>query len=162
MRRIHPLIFLGVVITVLGILFLATSSPSDAQNDSQAAPSSTPSTVQGVAIPLRPTNDPALTVPGARFTCDDAAQWVGSHSVPLAVVSAKPAADICEFITSQQTSVRLKGESPGIPDNALVCYVTFHGRFTVTGAGGKTVTYEKAVEVFDAQIGVLLMVTFIY
>lgn len=148
---------------MLCILFIATSNPSTAQSVvSQATFSSTHSTAQGAAIPLRLGNDPALTVSGTRFTCADAAQWVDSHSVSLADVSAQPVVDTCVFITSQQASVRLKGESLGIPDNSLVCYVTFHGSFTVTGPNGKMVTYKKAVEVFDAQMGELLLVSFIY
>ena len=62
-----------------------------------------------------------------------------------------------EFLTSKQVSTLLGGESIGLPDDALLCYVGLQGSFAFPGPQGPTVTYPRGVEVFDAWTGNLLI-----
>jgi hypothetical protein len=61
------------------------------------------------------------------------------------------------FLTSAQVSALLGGESTGVPDDTLLCYVELQGNFTFPSPQGTTQTFTKGVEVFDAQTGNLLM-----
>lgn len=162
-KRPLPLFIAAAVIAGMVILFIATTSSSAAQNVvSQTTITPTPAIVSGATIPLHASNDPALTIPGARFTSADAAKWVSAHAVPHTFVSAKPTVGQIDFITSGEASTRLKGETIGIPDSSLVCYVPFYGNFTAIGPPkSKPVTFSKGVEIFDAQTGNLLLVSFI-
>ena len=56
--------------------------------------------------------------------------------------------------------MRMQGESTGVPDGTLLCYVELHGTFMVHGpeSQGRTQIYHTAVEVFDAQTGNLLII----
>jgi hypothetical protein len=164
MRKTLSPLFLGFIIVAgMVVLFMVTTNPSAAQNVvSQTEITPTPSIVHGAAISLHASNDPALTIPGARFTSTDAAQWVGSHAIPHTLISTKPVVSTVVFITSQEASTRLHGESIGIPYSSLVCYVTFHGSFTVPGpANSKVATFSNGAEIFDAQTGNLLLVSFL-
>jgi hypothetical protein len=61
------------------------------------------------------------------------------------------------FMTSKQASILMKGESAGLPDDALVCYVELHGPFLLTGISvppsGKIPVVQNIQYVIDAQTG---------
>jgi hypothetical protein len=61
------------------------------------------------------------------------------------------------FLTSQQVSANLNGESTGLPDNTLLCFVEMRGTFTFAGGLGSLVTYSRGYELFDAHTGNILM-----
>jgi len=179
MQKIRAFALFGVVVVVLVIVAIANVNSSEAQNataqtGSTSVPSvnsgpasqteslPSPSVASGVAaIVPRASTDSALTISGAKFTSADATQYVSSHRVPHAQSSANPVVDAAVFITSQEASTRLQGETIGIPAGSLVCYVTFHGSFTVSAPPNKTVIYTKGVEVFNAQTGNLLLLSFL-
>jgi hypothetical protein len=56
----------------------------------------------------------------------------------------------------------MHGESTGLPDDAMVCYVELRGPFNPVmmsippGAGGQQKPVETGEEVFDAETGNLL------
>ena len=92
------------------------------------------------------------------FTTDDVVQYVHAHSMPDASLSGpKPVITRIAFLTSREVSILLKGESTGVPDDTLLCYVELSGTFTFSGSSGVTVTYHTGVEVFDAHTGNLLI-----
>ncbi len=108
-----------------------------------------------------PAITPRNTAVGAStptFTTDDVVQYVHAHPMPDASLSGpKPVITRIAFLTSREVSTRLKGESTGVPDDTLLCYVELSGTFTFSGSSGVTVTYHTGVEVFDAHTGNLLI-----
>jgi hypothetical protein len=130
--------------------------------------SSTPASVHAASVTNgpsveRPTGDRAISSQqgvsgsGPSFTAADAAQFATTHRM-WHNLSNTPAHVIqVQFLTSQQLSQLLGGESTGLPDNTLVCYVELQGTFTFQTPSGATVTYSKGVEVFDAHTGNLLI-----
>jgi outer membrane protein assembly factor BamB len=67
------------------------------------------------------------------------------------------------FVSSKQASDLMHGESTGLPDDALVCYVELRGPFNPVmiseppGASGPQKPVEIGEEVFDAETGNLLV-----
>jgi hypothetical protein len=61
------------------------------------------------------------------------------------------------FLSSQEASLLMKGESTGISNTSLVCYVELHGTVSIESALEGNQTFHKVIEVFDAQTGNLLM-----
>jgi hypothetical protein len=64
------------------------------------------------------------------------------------------------FITSAEASRRMAGESIGIPNDALVCYVEFYGTFRSYAPipGSKPMEHTgTGAQVFDAHTGNLLV-----
>lgn len=107
------------------------------------------------AIPARTINA-GPTIPA--FTVTDVAQYVSTHPMPRDIASgAKSTIVGIAFLTSQQVTVLLRGESTGLPDDALLCYVELHGTFVFPGPAGVTATYLRGYEVFDAHTGNILM-----
>jgi hypothetical protein len=98
---------------------------------------------------------------GPTYTIEDVRSYVNSHLVPAELGSQGKATIVkAAFLQSQQVSALMQGESTGVPDGTLLCYVELHGTFAVhaPGQSAKVVTYHTAVEVFDAQTGNLLII----
>ncbi len=112
----------------------------------------TPSSSLGIpAIIPRTNTSPA-------FTVEDAVQYVNTHPMPRAFIpTSRPTIVKTAFLTSREVSALLNGESTGLPDNTLLCYVELHGTFTFPGPSGTTVTYQTGIEVFDAHTGNFLI-----
>jgi hypothetical protein len=90
---------------------------------------------------------------------ENAHPFVGLH---LEVVG-KPTITKIWFITSAAARGQMTGESTGLSDDALVCYVEFYGTFRVYGPpnpnGSNPVEHPgKAQQLFDAHTGELLVV----
>jgi hypothetical protein len=107
----------------------------------------------------------ARTQQGIRaFTSVDVTHYITTHPFPLGpTTTGKPPTIVSiEFITSKQASQRLLGESIGVPDTAIVCYVKLSGPFTMSFAphppGAQVPPSNTATEIFDAQTGNLLLV----
>ncbi len=110
-------------------------------------PSSAPT--QTGMIPITRTGIPA-------FTLADVTQYFKEH--PFLTTAGKPGTIVkLAFMTSAQASVLMKGESVGLPDDALVCYVELHGPFLLNGIsvpqGAKIPTVQNVYYVIDAQTG---------
>lgn len=111
----------------------------------------------------RPTGNVAIspqlgvTASGPSFTAAEAAQFATTHRMWHNMSSAQSHVVSVQFLTSQQVSQLLGGESTGLPDSTLVCYVELQGTFTFPAPSGATVSYSKGVEVFDAHSGNLLI-----
>lgn len=99
------------------------------------------------------------------FTTADVQAYIKSHPMGDGhghSVTAQPGTIQIKFITASAASALLHGESIGRPDNALVCYVEYHGTFIADGpmpprAAGKMLPSKVAVEIYDAQTGNLLL-----
>lgn len=114
----------------------------------------------------RPVGAPAITptisgVPA--FSKEDVIKYVNTHNIPFnAALLSSHSVEQIAFITSRQVNDLLHRQNTHIPDNYLLCFVTFDGTFIFSGppgANGKTstITYQRAFEVFDATTGNLLM-----
>jgi hypothetical protein len=104
------------------------------------------------AIPPRSSGTPA-------FTLDDVKQFVMAHPLQRGSNGGKIfAITRAEFMSSKQVVELLHGESTGFPDDHMLCYVEMHGPVTFSGPPGVTLSYEGAIEVFDAQTGNFLIV----
>jgi hypothetical protein len=64
-----------------------------------------------------------------------------------------------EFLTSQQVSARLDGETTGVPDGTLLCYVMIEGTYVMSAPPpiNTTAVVHDGVLVFNAHTGNLLM-----
>jgi|SRR5579884_901008 hypothetical protein len=150
---------LFVLISVLALLVLIVGVW---MNFSHGVPASAKAT-HGRTVVRYPPGVPAIRphiagIPS--FTAADVAQYIKTGSSIRTISRAVPAITKTEFITAQQASNLLQGESIGRPDNALVCYVELRGPFHVEGPlpqGASNPTLSTAYELFDAQTGNLLM-----
>lgn len=92
------------------------------------------------------------------YTAADVIQYVGSHPMPHSISAGlHPVVVSVRFLTSNQISAMLGGESTGLPDDTLLCYVELRGTFVFPGPQSTTVTYARGFEVFDAHSGNILM-----
>lgn len=92
------------------------------------------------------------------FLASDASAYVTTHPMWRNLAAwATPTVVKVAFLTSKQVSALLGGESTGMPDNALLCFVELRGSFSFAGPTGVTVTYSTGFEVFDAHSGNFLM-----
>jgi len=95
------------------------------------------------------------------FTVQDVLDYESAH--PFATMRSepvgKPTITKIWFITSAEASGQMAGESIGLSDDAVVCYVEFHGTFRSYGPpGSKPVEHTgTGVQVFDAHTGNLLV-----
>jgi hypothetical protein len=95
------------------------------------------------------------------FTAQDVLDYEDAH--PFATKGAEPVGKpkIIKvwFITSAEASGQMHGESTGLSDDALVCYVEFYGTFRTGFAPGVKPTERTgaATQVFDAHTGNLLV-----
>jgi outer membrane protein assembly factor BamB len=114
----------------------------------QPTPAPTPTAESGDSggIRLTKTGIPA-------FTVADVEQYFARH--PTLTTAGKPGKIVkIEFITSKEASVLMRGESTGLPDDALVCYVELHGPFVLDVSvprGAKLPSAPNVYYVFDAQ-----------
>ncbi|GCE21730.1 hypothetical protein [Dictyobacter kobayashii] len=141
-------------------------------------PGTTPSSVSSTHCtpPTAPANSigaPAIkphlcTTP--TFTVDDVRQYIKVHGfqgmrissvTPISIASIK-------FVSSKEASQLMKGESTGVADDAIVCYVRVTGQFPApsgppTGRIDKKSTptpqpvYNSGEEVFDGTTGNMLV-----
>lgn len=173
-RRAWPIRPVLVLIVLIGMIALAsalgTGQPVAANHGmsrggaSAAAtpvlPVGTPMISQPVGAPaIHPRSDLAKTA-GPSFTKADVVQYVAAHPIPFAVRgAAAPVVASIEFLTSQQVSTELGGESTGMPDSALLCLVHLSGTFESDRVplGGTAYPYYDGVMVFDAHTGNLLI-----
>lgn len=164
MRKKHTVTFLSIVVGVVVLICLSilSATPSSAQSVSGGVPSASgsqgsPSQSVGIGHPaITPRTSTQNGSP--TYTTGDAVQYVQSHRVPHTFGSStRPIVDSSSFMTSREASKLLNDEYIGVPDNALVCYVTFHGTFVVPAPQGQTAAFTKGIEVFDAQTGNLLL-----
>jgi hypothetical protein len=95
------------------------------------------------------------------FTAQDVLDYENAHPFGAMRVQAvgKPKITKIWFITSAEASGQMQGESTGLFDDALVCYVEFYGTFHVYGPPGSKPGEHTgtAVQVFDAHTGNLLV-----
>lgn len=171
MRKINkPAVSLLVVVLLIGgiaALVLATNGAGETttQAPTTAGPPGTSGTQSTAASASQP-GEPAITptqkgVPA--FTVADVRQYLATHAFPGGpTVSGAPSTIVqIVFITSKQASELMQGESIGLPDKALVCYVELHGPFLLTKAhtppGQPTPVAPNGELVFDAQTGNLLL-----
>jgi outer membrane protein assembly factor BamB len=118
-------------------------------------PSSSPATQIGM-IPITKTGIPA-------FTLADVERYFEKH--PMLTTAGKPGTIVkLAFMTSKQASILMKGESTGLPDDALVCYVELHGPFQVNISVPRGAKEPPSVQnvhfVIDAQTGAELVFGF--
>src|SRR5947209_13412013 len=85
----------------------------------------------------RPIGAPAITptisgVPA--FSKEDVIRYVNAHNMPfnVAPLSSHSVKQV-SFITSGQVNDRLHRQNTHIPDNYLLCFVTFDGTFIFSG-----------------------------
>jgi hypothetical protein len=95
------------------------------------------------------------------FTVQDVLDYESAHPFATRRTEAVGKLTITKiwFITSAEAGQQMSGESVGIPDGALVCYVEFYGTFrTGSSPGGEpTERTGTATQVFDAHTGNLLV-----
>ena len=95
------------------------------------------------------------------FTAQDVLDYENTHPFAAMRVEAvgKPKITKIWFITSAEASGQMHGESTGLSDDALVCYVEFYGTFRTGSAPGGEPTERTgtASQVFDAHTGNLLV-----
>jgi hypothetical protein len=96
------------------------------------------------------------------FTVQDVLDYENTH--PFETMRTEPVGKLTItkiwFITSAEASGQMQGESTGIPDDALVCYVEFYGTFRsyapMPGSKPREHTGTGS-QVFDAHTGNLLV-----
>ncbi len=169
------LLALGLLIGVLlgGMLLLShpgmqDQSPASSQSPASPSAADTPlSNTPGIPAIVPHLLSPTAATGAAsraRFTVSDVKAYLSAHPFPSGPVVPGASATILaiDFMTSQQASQRLHGESIGLPDRALVCYVTLHGPFTLKHiqqppGAAPLPPVSTGVEVFDTQTGNLLL-----
>ena len=144
----------------MGVLLLFTlvgcGSPNQGKSGQIPLPTAAPRPVGAPAVTPTLTGVPA-------FSKQDVIKYVNTHNIPfnIAALSSHSVGQV-SFITSKQVNDFLHRQNTHIPDNYLLCFVTFYGAFIFSGPPvpkGKaaTITYQSAFEVFDATTGNLLM-----
>lgn len=115
---------------------------------------------------MRPVGSPAIvpslantgpTTPA--FTITDVVRYhsaVNTQGVGSYASSVVPSILKIDFLTTQELRARAPMADPGMPDDALLCYVQYAGSFTFIPRYGKPAVYNRAMEVFDAHTGNLL------
>lgn len=169
-RVLGPLAFIGLIIVIL-----AQANSTNANGDHSLPPPHTPLGPIHSPIPASyATGLPAIrphsvsrspSTPG--FTVDDVKAYIPTASQPklVPVQGARLTIEKVLFISSKEATQLMRGESPGLPDNALVCFVLLKGPFYVQvdyapGAPASTAqTASEIAEVFDAHTGNLLVWT---
>lgn len=158
---VFALFIVGIVIIVAhvgsGVSYAQQSYTSNVQvsapvSSAMGLPAITPHT-QKASFAASGSNTSTPT-----YSIDDAVQYVNTHPMPDAFITGpKPAIVKAAFLSSQEVSKLMKGESTGVPNDTLLCYVELRGAFTFYGGSGTSVTYHTGVEVFDAYTGNLLI-----
>ena len=155
MKKARIFLSAGLVVFALVVVLIVTyvdAGVSHAQQgQTSALQASTPTSVSAPAsntlglpaiTPQTQTAQSANAIttgsltPVAAFSTSDAIQYVNTHPMPGATLTgAKPVVVKAAFLLSQEVSTLLKGESTGVPDNTLLCYVEVQGTFTFYGGG---------------------------
>jgi hypothetical protein len=113
-----------------------------------------------------PPGIPAIqpTKPGIpAYTVEDVRQYVLTYGFPggKPLSGGPPVILAIQFITAQEASILMRGESADRPDTALVCYVLVKGPFDANGKHepepSKAGSFAEGEMVFDAQTGNLLV-----
>lgn len=157
--------WIGLILALCCLLLLVISTSISGQ--AAASPVQTPlasvmPSSSSFGLPAIRPSLPAGT--SARFTIADVKAYLRTHPFfggPTIQGATKSIVTI-QFMTSQQASTLMQGETTGLSANATVCYVKLHGPFTLAGApvpsGAKQLPdVADGVEIFDAQTGNLLM-----
>lgn len=88
-------------------------------------------------------------------------QYVSTHPIPQAhVIKGSLKVTGVTMLMSQQVSVLLDGESTGVADNTLLCFVEFRGDVVFMNSApgaARPLSFSHEYEVFDAHTGNLLM-----
>jgi len=105
--------------------------------------------------PTRPIEQ--LTANAAAFTIEDVKQYVSTHRPAMSTGAQGYTITRAEFLPSRQVNMLLNGARTGVEDDRLLSYVELRGTFSFTGPRGITVSYPRAVEIFDAHTGNLLV-----
>lgn len=165
MRRVvYVTVALPAAIIVIGLLSLVVMQSSVAQ--SRVGPPPAKATNMPIGFPaIAPHLN--LDSPGKpAFTADDLKFFISQHGSPAGPLVKGAHLTFLKilFITSQEASTIMGGESTGLPGNALVCYVVIHGPFVMTNAHispAAHITQPPIVTtteiVFDARTGNLLV-----
>jgi hypothetical protein len=130
-----------------------TSTPTGGhQGTPLALPTGTSSFSLGVPA-IQPTQKGLPT-----FTRDEVIAFLKKNGVAH-VINGKTNFTVVriDFISSKEASNRLHGESIGVPDQAQVCYVELAGSFVFPGPDNTSGKFPRAIEIFDAQTGNLLL-----
>jgi hypothetical protein len=157
-RRVMIALALGVGVVAIAWMFSHQPNAS-AQEASSIPPQSQVTTV----APSKPVGGPAITptlpatTSGPRFTTADAASYASAHPVWRSLNANLPQVVLVSFLTAQQVSDKLGGESTGLDPDTILCYVELSGDFSFAGPQGSVISTTRAVEIFDAQSGNLLI-----
>jgi hypothetical protein len=166
-KRLHAHTSLLVLVAIpVALLILVLGIQATRAN----ADTTSPGPLHTTAMQQHPLGIPAITpranlarVSGARFTQDDVVQYIAAHPeiVGAAPNTTAPIVTSVQFITAQQASTLLQGESIGLPDTAPVCVVHVKGSFVFNaappGLGNTKTSYTTALLVFDAHTGNLIV-----
>lgn len=167
MNKIPRPIFLCLCgLFLLGVSVLLIQSIAGQAYGASQVPSQTPAPSSQQHPPSSSLGVPAIQphiaqVNGPTYTISDARNYVNTHLLPSRLGPQGKAVIVkAAFLQSQQVSALMQGESTGVPNGTLLCYVELHGTFAihVPGQSAKVVTYHTAMEVFDAQTGNLLII----
>lgn len=167
-RILGPLAIIGLII----VLLVRTNS-TNANGDHSSPPTR--------HTPLGPIHSPiprsyATGLPAIRphsvssspgtpgFTVDDVKAYIPTASQPrlVPVQGAHLTIEKVVFISSKEATQLMQGESPGLADDALVCFVLLKGPFYVQvdyapgSPANPAATAAEIGEVFDAHTGNLL------
>ncbi len=165
----HIMIRGGMLVLVLGIISaiavfsgaLAARTPDQTRgvgsssNTSQRVTKGQAGVVKGshAITPHINAGNPLLPT----FTREDVIAWVSANPVGRMPALEPPTIVKVEFTTDSDVK-NVLGESAGLPDTALVCYVEIHGRFAAPGPPGATPrVFTRVWEVFDGRTGNFLM-----
>jgi hypothetical protein len=164
-RLLIPLLVGVLALVMVGALaILAVPGALTALHDggidireAQATCPTLPSSTLGASA-ITPRNDCTPS-----FTAQHVLAFENAHPfVGHLEVVGKPKISKIWFITSAEARGQMQGESTGLSDDALVCYVEFYGTFRVYGIpdpnASKSVEHPgKAQQLFDAHTGNLLV-----
>lgn len=162
----------GVALLLAGLLLVITVTNSSASHASPASSSHGPAARVPVsqidnsgvpAIPAHPSTGVAANNTSApSFTKNDVIAYLNKYGFPVGplVPGAHLKILTLQFVTARQASILMKGESVGVPDNSLVCYVKVQGPFLLENIHAPKsytrTTADIGDMVFDAHTGNLL------
>lgn len=145
------LILSGVVAQNTGATALAATGTATPVNTGSKA----------LGIPAIAPRSGAFSASQPTFTSDDVVRYVNAHAVPQARLSnGTLTVTKVSFMTSQQVSILLNGESTGVDDDTLLCVAEMQGNvvFMHNSPDARTpLSFTNVYEVFDAHTGNLLM-----
>jgi hypothetical protein len=92
------------------------------------------------------------------FAEADIKQYVATHPVARRIKATSPiTVEKIQYLTRKEVRSILGGDGTTFSDNDPMCLVTLNGTFILEGPNGVAVTYQKAIELFDAHTGNLVM-----